>query len=42
MKWPGRGGDRRFEFSQDRDPVSGGKYDLANGAVFGVDLGVGG
>jgi hypothetical protein len=32
---------RRFEFSQGRDPVPGEEYDLGNGAVFGVDLGVG-
>jgi hypothetical protein len=33
---------RRFEFSQGRRPVPGGKYDLANGIVSGIDLGVGG
>jgi hypothetical protein len=33
---------RRFEFSQSRRAVPGGKYDLANGAVYGVDLGFGG
>jgi D-alanyl-D-alanine carboxypeptidase len=32
---------RRFEFSQSRQPVPGGKYDLANGMVYGIDLGVG-
>ena len=32
---------RRFEFSQSRQPVPGGTYELANGAVFGMDLGVG-
>ncbi len=32
---------RRFQFSESRHPVPGGKYDLANGMVFGVDLGVG-
>ncbi len=32
---------RRFEFSQGRDPVPGGEYELSNGMVFGVDLGVG-
>ncbi len=32
---------RRFEFSENRDPVPGGKYDLGNGTVFGVDLGFG-
>lgn len=32
---------RRFEFSQGRHPVPGGKYDLANGMVYGVDLGFG-
>jgi len=32
---------RRFEFSEGRDPVPGGEYELDNGAVFGVDLGVG-
>jgi len=32
---------RRFEFSEGRHRVPGGKYDLANGAVYGVDLGVG-
>ncbi len=33
---------RRFEFAQGRDPVPGGEYELKNGTVFGVDLGVGG
>jgi D-alanyl-D-alanine carboxypeptidase len=33
---------RRFEFSAGRDPVAGAEYDLANGMVFGIDLGVGG
>jgi D-alanyl-D-alanine carboxypeptidase len=33
---------RRFEFSQGSDPVPGGEYELRNGMVFGVDLGVGG
>ena len=32
---------RRFEFSQGRQPVPGGKYELANGTVYGIDLGVG-
>ena len=32
---------RRFEFSEGRDPVPGGKYELSNGMVFGIDLGVG-
>jgi len=32
---------RRFQFSESRHPVPGGKYDLANGPVFGIDLGVG-
>jgi hypothetical protein len=32
---------RRFQFSEGRHPVPGAKYDLANGAVFGIDLGVG-
>ena len=32
---------RRFQFSEGRHPVPGGKFDLANGMVFGVDLGVG-
>jgi hypothetical protein len=32
---------RRFEFSQSRQPVPGGKYELANGMVYGVDLGFG-
>jgi hypothetical protein len=32
---------RRFEFSEGRDPAPGGEYELSNGAVFGVDLGVG-
>jgi hypothetical protein len=33
---------RRFEFSQGRDPIPGGEYELTNGMVFGIDLGVGG
>ena len=33
---------RRFEFTQGRDPVPGGEYELANGLMFGVDLGIGG
>ena len=33
---------RRFEFSQGRDPVPGGEFELTNGMIFGVDLGVGG
>jgi hypothetical protein len=33
---------RRFEFSDGRDKTVGGKFELTNGAVFGVDLGVGG
>ncbi|HEY6912600.1 MAG TPA: DUF6268 family outer membrane beta-barrel protein [Myxococcales bacterium] len=32
---------RRFEFSQGREPVPGGEYRLANGMVFGIDVGVG-
>lgn len=32
---------RRFEFSEGRHPVPDGKFDLANGPVFGIDLGVG-
>jgi hypothetical protein len=32
---------RRFEFSEGRDPVPGGEYELSNGIVFGADLGVG-
>lgn len=32
---------RRFEFSDGRQTVPGGKYDLANGPVFGVDVGIG-
>ena len=32
---------RRFEFSESRHPVPGAEYDLANGPVFGIDLGVG-
>ncbi len=32
---------RRFEFSEGRDPAPGGKFDLSNGMLFGVDLGVG-
>ncbi|MFY3742496.1 DUF6268 family outer membrane beta-barrel protein [Anaeromyxobacter sp. Red801] len=33
---------RRFEFSEGRHRVPGGKYDLANGPVYGIELGVGG
>jgi len=33
---------RRFEFSESRDPVPGGEYELRNGMVSGVDLGIGG
>lgn len=33
---------RRFEFSEGRHTLPDGKYDLANGPVFGIDLGVGG
>jgi hypothetical protein len=33
---------RRFEFSRGRDPVPGGEYELANGMMFGIDVGVGG
>lgn len=33
---------RRFEFSEGRDPAPGGEFELGNGAVFGVDLGIGG
>jgi D-alanyl-D-alanine carboxypeptidase len=32
---------RRFEFSEGRRSVPGARYDLANGPVFGIDLGVG-
>ncbi len=32
---------RRFEFSDGRQTVPGGKYDLANGTVFGIDVGFG-
>jgi len=32
---------RRFEFSEGRRRVPGGKYDLSSGPVFGVELGVG-
>ncbi|HSB21228.1 MAG TPA: DUF6268 family outer membrane beta-barrel protein [Anaeromyxobacteraceae bacterium] len=32
---------RRFEFSEGRRRVPGGKYELSNGPVFGIDLGVG-
>ncbi len=32
---------RRFEFSQSRRPVPGGNYELANGVVYGIDVGVG-
>jgi len=32
---------RRFEFSEGRNPVPDAKYDLTNGPVFGVDLGIG-
>ncbi len=32
---------RRFEFAQGSAPVPGGEYELRNGTVFGVDLGVG-
>jgi hypothetical protein len=32
---------RRFEFSAGRQPAPGGNYELANGTVFGIDLGVG-
>jgi hypothetical protein len=32
---------RRFEFSEGRDPAPDGEYELSNGMVFGVDLGVG-
>jgi hypothetical protein len=32
---------RRFEFSQSRQAIPGGKYDLANGMVYGIDLGFG-
>jgi D-alanyl-D-alanine carboxypeptidase len=32
---------RRFEFSQGRQPAPGGRYELANGAAYGIDIGVG-
>jgi D-alanyl-D-alanine carboxypeptidase len=32
---------RRFEFSEGRHRVPGGEYELANGMVYGIDLGVG-
>jgi hypothetical protein len=32
---------RRFEFSDGRRRVPGGKYELSNGTVLGIDLGVG-
>jgi hypothetical protein len=32
---------RRFEFAQSRHPVPGGRYELANGTVYGIDFGVG-
>lgn len=32
---------RRFEFSEGRDPVPGGEFELRNGMIFGLDLGVG-
>lgn len=32
---------RRFEFSESRHPVPGGRYELANGPVYGIDLGLG-
>jgi D-alanyl-D-alanine carboxypeptidase len=32
---------RRFEFSQGRATVPDGKYELANGMVYGIDVGVG-
>ncbi len=32
---------RRFEFSEGRHPAPGGEYDLSNGPLFGIDLGVG-
>ncbi|HET7824963.1 MAG TPA: DUF6268 family outer membrane beta-barrel protein [Anaeromyxobacter sp.] len=32
---------RRFEFSESRRPVPGGKFELANGMVYGVDVGLG-
>ena len=35
------GGHGRFEFSQGRDPVPGGKFELSNGLIYGIDLGVG-
>jgi hypothetical protein len=33
---------RRFEFSDGREPVPGGEYELRNGMVYGIALGVGG
>jgi hypothetical protein len=32
---------RRFEFSEGRDPVPDGEYELDNGMVMGIDLGIG-
>ncbi len=32
---------RRFEFSQGRELVPGQEYELRNGLVYGVDLGIG-
>ncbi len=32
---------RRYQFSEGRHSVPGGKFDLADGPVFGIDLGVG-
>jgi len=32
---------RRFEFSEGRRRVPGGKYELSSGPVLGIDLGVG-
>ena len=32
---------RRFEFSEGRQTVPGGKYDLSNGPVFALDIGIG-
>ena len=32
---------RRFGLSQGRDPAPGGEFELSNGPVFGIDLGVG-
>ncbi len=32
---------RRFEFSDGRDPAPGGEYELRNGMIFGIGLGVG-